>query len=172
MRLGGVLVALYILSPTVANWMIANVGDCSPHGPCTLPVGFGLYGPSGVMVVGATLVLRDIVQDILGRSAAIGAILAGSVVAAFIAPPHIVLASGLAFLMSELADMLVYTPLRERRLLVAVLLSGAVGSLVDSVVFLYLAFGDLGFVVGQTVGKLWMSLLAVPLIAYLRRRRA
>jgi queuosine precursor transporter len=41
---------------------------------------------------------------------------------------------------------------------------------VDSIVFLWLAFGSLDFLLGQIVGKLWMVLLATPLIAYLRRR--
>jgi hypothetical protein len=41
---------------------------------------------------------------------------------------------------------------------------------VDSIVFLYLAFGSLDFLAGQIVGKLWMVLLALPFIAYLRRR--
>ena len=34
----------------------------------------------------------------------------------------------------------------------------------------YLAFGSLDFLAGQIVGKLWMVLLALPFIAYLRRR--
>ena len=37
-------------------------------------------------------------------------------------------------------------------------------------VFLWLAFGSLEFLEGQIIGKLWMVLLATPLIAYLRRR--
>jgi uncharacterized PurR-regulated membrane protein YhhQ (DUF165 family) len=45
-----------------------------------------------------------------------------------------------------------------------------VGLIVDSIVFLWLAFGSLEFLLGQIVGKLWMVLLAVPFVAYLRRR--
>jgi len=41
---------------------------------------------------------------------------------------------------------------------------------VDSVVFLSLAFGSLDYLAGQVVGKAWMVLLSVPLIAWLRRR--
>ncbi len=40
----------------------------------------------------------------------------------------------------------------------------------DSLVFLWLAFGSLDFLLGQIVGKFWMVLLAMPLVAYLRRR--
>jgi hypothetical protein len=43
---------------------------------------------------------------------------------------------------------------------------------VDSAVFLYLAFGNLDFLAGQVIGKAWMVLLAMPLIAWLRRRDA
>ncbi len=48
--------------------------------------------------------------------------------------------------------------------------SSAVGLVVDSVVFLYLAFGSLDFLLGQVLGKGWMVLLALPFIAWLRRR--
>jgi uncharacterized PurR-regulated membrane protein YhhQ (DUF165 family) len=51
-----------------------------------------------------------------------------------------------------------------------VFVSSLVGLVVDSAVFLYLAFGDLSFIPGQILGKLWMLLLAVPLLHWLRRR--
>jgi hypothetical protein len=33
-----------------------------------------------------------------------------------------------------------------------------------------LAFGSLEFLFGQVVGKLWMVLLAIPFVAWIRRR--
>jgi hypothetical protein len=82
----------------------------------------------------------------------------------------LVLASVAAFLLAELADLAVYTPLRARRLGLAVLASGLVGSVVDSAVFLWLAFGSLDFIAGQVVGKLWMSALAaLSLVAVSRQ---
>jgi purine-cytosine permease-like protein len=75
-----------------------------------------------------------------------------------------------AFLLSEIADFAVYTPLARRRLVIAVVASSIAGLIVDSIVFLWLAFGSLEFLLGQIVGKLWMVLLAVPFVAYLRRR--
>jgi hypothetical protein len=45
-----------------------------------------------------------------------------------------------------------------------------VGLVVDSMVFLWLAFGSLEFLLGQIIGKAWMVLLSIPLIAVLRRR--
>ncbi len=44
--------------------------------------------------------------------------------------------------------------------------------MVDSVVFLWLAFGSLDFLAGQVVGKAWMVLLSLPFVAWLRRRDA
>jgi uncharacterized PurR-regulated membrane protein YhhQ (DUF165 family) len=53
---------------------------------------------------------------------------------------------------------------------VAVIASSVVGLVVDSIVFLWLAFGSLEFLVGQIIGKLWMVLLAIPFVMYMRRR--
>jgi queuosine precursor transporter len=98
------------------------------------------------------------------------AILAGAVLSALLAPPALVIASAAAFLLSEFADLAVYTPLARRGLLVAVVASSVVGLVVDSIVFLWLAFGSLEFLLGQIVGKAWMVLLSVPFVAWLRRR--
>ena len=73
-------------------------------------------------------------------------------------------------LLSEMADLGVYTPLQRRRLVLAVFASGIVGLFVDSVVFLYLAFGSLDFLAGQVIGKAWMVVLSLPIIAWLRSR--
>ena len=80
------------------------------------------------------------------------------------------LASAVAFLFSEFADLAVYTPLARRRLVAAVVASSMVGLVVDSMVFLWLAFGSLEFLSGQIIGKTWMVLASIPLIAWLRRR--
>jgi hypothetical protein len=65
-----------------------------------------------------------------------------------------------------------YTPLARRGLVIAVVASGVVGLVVDSIVFLWLAFGSLEFLLGQIVGKAWMVLLSIPFVAWLRRRDA
>lgn len=152
----------FLATIPLANWMIHNLGTkCIPDGPCLIPVGFGLMAPSGVLLIGAALVLRDIVQQSMGRGWALGAIGVGALLSYLVASPFLALASLTAFLLAELADMAVYTPLRERgKIALAVLASGAVGSVVDSAVFLWLAFGSLEFIAGQIVGKTWMSLLA------------
>jgi uncharacterized PurR-regulated membrane protein YhhQ (DUF165 family) len=115
-------------------------------------------------------VLRDLVQRRLGAAFGLGAIAIGAAISVALAPASLVVASTAAFLFSEFADFAVYTPLARRRLVLAVFASSLVGLIVDSVVFLWLAFGSLEFLEGQIIGKLWMVLLAMPLIALLRRR--
>ena len=70
------------------------------------------------------------------------------------------------------ADLAVYTPLARRRLVAAVIASSFAGLVVDSIVFLWLAFGSLDFLAGQVVGKAWMVMLSIPFVAWLRRRDA
>lgn len=168
---GMVFLVLFCLTIPAANWMIGHVGTmCLRLGPCVVPVAPGLLAPSGVLMVGAALVLRDLVQRRLGVEFGIAAIVVGAVISAVLAPAALVIASAAAFMLSEFADFAVYTPLARRRLVFAVLASSTVGLVVDSMVFLWLAFGSLDFLPGQIVGKLWMVLLALPFVAYLRRR--
>ncbi|HWV42482.1 MAG TPA: VUT family protein [Pseudorhodoplanes sp.] len=170
---GSLFFALFCLTIPVANWMIYNVGTvCGRDGPCLVPVAPGLMAPSGVLMVGIALVLRDLVQRRLGLGAAVAAILIGAAISGLVAPLSLVMASATAYLVSEFADLAVYTPLQERRFITAVIVSSIVGLVIDSIVFLWLAFGSLDFLAGQVVGKAWMVLLSVPFIMYLRRRDA
>ena len=170
-REGLLAFALFMLTIPAANWLIGHAGTvCVPAGPCLVPVAPGIMAPSGVLMIGLALVLRDVVQRRLGALAGLGAIGLGAVLSALLAPATIVVASTTAFLLSELADFAVYTPLQRRRFVLAVVLSGLVGLVIDSAVFLHLAFGSLDFLPGQVLGKLWMVLLAIPALAWLRRR--
>jgi uncharacterized PurR-regulated membrane protein YhhQ (DUF165 family) len=153
----------YIAVIVLANWAISTFG--------VVPVGFGLAAPAGVYFAGLAFTLRDLVQEQLGRAWTVVAIVAGAAVSAVISP-QFALASGLAFLLSELADFVVYTPLRHRNWLAAVALSNTVGLVADSALFLGLAFGSLEFLAGQIVGKLWMTVLAVALLWAWRRGMA
>ena len=172
-REGFLFLVMFGLTIPAANWLIGHVGtSCVPHGPCVVPVAPGLLAPSGVMLVGIALVLRDLVQRRLGTVASALAILAGSALSALLAPAALVFASAAAFLLSEFADLAVYTPLARRRLVIAVVASSLVGLVVDSIVFLWLAFGSLDFLAGQVVGKAWMVALSIPFVAWLRRRDA
>jgi queuosine precursor transporter len=170
LRLGWLAFAGFLACIPLANWMIGHVGTvCVPNGPCLVPVAPGLMAPSGVLTVGAALVLRDVVQRCLGLRAGLAAIALGTAASIVVAPPALVLASGVAFALSELADCAIYTPLQQRRLLLAVIASAMAGLVVDSVVFLSLAFGSLDFLGGQIVGKIWAVALAFPLVRLMRR---
>jgi hypothetical protein len=126
------------LTIAAANWWLCHVGMvCQPAGACLIPVAPGLMAPSGVIMAGAALVLRDLVQRRLGVAASSLAILAGAVLSALLAPPALVLASAAAFLLSELADLAVFTPLVRRGLIVAVGASGVVGIVEIAAVFLW-----------------------------------
>lgn len=164
------LLLAFAATVPAANWMIGHVGTCYPGGPCVIPVGFGLEAPSGVLMIGLALVLRDAVHQLLGLRWALGAIVAGTILSALVATPALVLASATAFLLAELADLAVYAPLRRKRLALAVLASGAVGAVIDSAVFLSIAFGSLQFIEGQIVGKLLISVSAAVVLLLFRRR--
>ena len=138
-RLGLISLVLFILTIPLGNWVVTNVGlVCDPHGPCLIPVWPGVWSPSAVMVAGLALVLRDAVQSILGNLWAVAAIAAGALLSYLLADPAVVLGSTAAFLFSELADFAVYTPMRRRYPSSAVVVSGLVGSVVDSMIFLSL----------------------------------
>jgi queuosine precursor transporter len=156
------LLVAYALTVYAANWLIITVG--------VVPVGFGLYAPAGVYAAGLVFTLRDLLHERAGRWAALAAVLLGAALSASLSGP-LALASGVAFLVSELADLAVYEPVRRRGWLLAVAASNAVGLVVDSALFLWLAFGSLEFLAGQVVGKTTMTVLAVALLWVLRRRK-
>lgn len=158
---GLIAAALYIGTVFAANWAIARYGF--------VPVGFGLLAPAGVYFAGLAFTLRDLTHDALGRRAVLLAILVGATLSALISP-QFALASGVAFLLSELADYAIYTPLREKSWLSAVALSNTVGLVLDSVIFLSLAFGSLEFLPGQIVGKAWVTAAAVLVLWFLKSR--
>jgi queuosine precursor transporter len=155
-----IYVAAYIATILAANWAIQTFG--------LVPVGFGLMAPAGVYFVGLAFTFRDLAQEFVGRRWIVAAILIGASLSAIVSPAF-ALASGVAFLLSELADFAIYTPLRERGWLRAVAVSNAVGLVVDSILFLTLAFGSLEFLPGQIVGKAWMTLLAIAVLWSVRR---
>lgn len=169
-RIGLIAFIVFLGLVPLANWMIQHVGTvCVPNGPCLVPVAPHLMAPSGVLTVGVALVLRDVVQRCLGLVFGLLAIAAGTGLSMLVAPSSLVIASGMAFVISEFADFAVYTPLQQRRLMLAVVASSCVGLVVDSIVFLWLAFGSLDFLAGQVVGKLWAVLFSIPFIRLLRR---
>jgi queuosine precursor transporter len=154
--------AAYITAIVAANWLTTRYG--------LVPVGFGLITTAGTYAAGAALLLRDVVQDAAGWRWVVAGIALGAALTA-VTSPSLAVASTVAFLLAELLDMAVYTPLRDRGWARAALLSGLVGAVVDTYAFLALAgFPITGQTVGgQLVGKaLWATLLPVSVIVATR----
>ena len=160
--IGLVSLLAYISTIFGANWAIDRFG--------IVPVGFGLMAPAGVYFVGLAFTFRDTTQRTLGRRWTVAAIVVGAMLSAFVSP-EFALASGVAFLFSEFADFAVYTPLAAKRWLTAVAASNVVGTIVDSILFLWLAFGSLQFLTGQVIGKLWMTGVVIAVVSVVRGLR-
>ena len=160
-----VLTGAYILVIILANWSIQKWGVVS--------IGFGLMAPAGVYFAGLAFSVRDGLHETSNKYWIIAAIIIGAGVSYILedgvkvadsAITTIAVASGVAFLLSELADFAIYSPLRNRGKIKALLASNAVGLLADSMLFLYLAFGSLEFLRGQVVAKAYMTLAVVGLM--------
>ena len=154
---------LFIATIFGANWAIETYG--------LVPVGPDLIAPAGVYFAGLAFTFRDLAQDRVGRLWIVAAIVVGALISGLVSTKF-AMASGVAFLVSELLDFAVYTPLRRRNWIGAVVASNIVGLVADSIVFLTLAFGSLQYLPGQVVGKMWMTLLAAGVLWLLRRRLA
>jgi uncharacterized PurR-regulated membrane protein YhhQ (DUF165 family) len=155
-HIGAAALVAFISTIFAANWLIEHVGLVS--------VGFGLKAPAGVYAAGLAFFFRDVIQRELGRHYVVAAILVGASLS-YLVSPAFAAASAVAFLVSELADFGVYTPLAERSFVGAVALSNTVGAVIDSVLFLWIAFGSLSLLSGQIVGKLEATLVVlIPLV--------
>jgi uncharacterized PurR-regulated membrane protein YhhQ (DUF165 family) len=160
-----------------SNWLITHVGIPAGPGVHLTPVGFGLLAPSGVWAAAVSFPARDITQRLGGRWLGIAAIVAGAGLSWLTSDPHIAIASGLTYLVSETCDFAVYTPMqlgaRARSagwFVTAVLASGCVAIVVDSVLFLHLAgLYSTGAVEGLILGKFWVILIAIPVAWALRK---
>lgn len=163
-QIGILFFGIYAGAIVLANWLVAHVGFVS--------VGFGLLAPAGVYAAALTFPARDVVQRGLGRMAGVLAILVGATISWWIASPTLAVASGVTFLVSEGLDMAVYTPLQKRYFTVAVITSGVVAAVVDSLLFLRLAHIPYAIALeGQIVGKLWVVTLVGGTLALMLRRR-
>jgi hypothetical protein len=145
---------LYIAAIVLANWLITIFG-LVPIGP--------LLVPAGSFAAGLTFGLRDLLQRDKGRWWAIVAIVIGAALSAILSP-QLAVASGVAFLLSELLDLAVYTRLLERGWVPAVVLSNLAGGMLDTWVFLVLAgFFSWPAFLGVVVVK-WAATVPVLLV--------
>lgn len=166
-----VATALFVATVIAANWALTRYGIVT-----ILP---GITAPAGVYFAGLAFGLRDVIHETGGRTWVLAAITIGAAVsyvvedAVTIPGGHapIAVASAAAFAVSELADLAIYEPLRGRSWWAAVALSNTVGAVVDSALFLWLAFGGLDHLAGQVAGKVLMVLPALALVWRTTRRR-
>jgi uncharacterized PurR-regulated membrane protein YhhQ (DUF165 family) len=114
--------------------------------------------PPMSIIVGLIFILRDFAQREIGHKVLI-AMAIGAVLSYFMANPFVAVASVVAFAISELVDWGVYTftkrPLKDR-----ILLSSALGTPVDSAVFLLILgfFSPIGFLL-MTIAKMLSAIL-------------
>lgn len=164
---------LFLSMIPAANYTLLHFGiSCPANQPCIIPVWFSpvIYAPSGVLFAGLALVLRDILQRLAGLYLALIAVVIGTILSYLYVNPALALAGCSAYFLSEMTDTVVYSFLQKYNLILAVLVSASFGVVIDSTIFLHLAFHSYEFIGGQIIGKFWMVLLSIPLIKFARSR--
>lgn len=114
---------------------------------------FGEMFPPMTLIVGLVFILRDFAQREIGHKVLV-AMGIGAMLSYIMADPFVAIASVVAFFISEMVDWAVYTytkrPLGQR-----ILLSSAIGTPIDSAVFLSMLgfFSPVGFLL-MVIGKM------------------
>lgn len=165
------LALAFVATVVAANWTLER------YGLVELPL-IGWMAPAGVFWAGLGFGLRDALHEAGGKRWVLSCIAAGAALSWWLSDAvtipgghvSIAVASGIAFALSELTDFAVYSPLRERRWTLAVVLSNLAGAVVDSALFLWLAFGAIDAMGGQIVGKALMILPALLIVGAVKRR--
>lgn len=155
---------VFVATVYFANWLIVRYGAIR-----VWPT--HLLAPAGVYVVGLAFVLRDFIQYRASRLLALAAIVAGTILTFVFVNHTLAFASAAGFITSELVGLAVFWWWQRRTLSGAVLAAGAAAAALDSLIFLWIAFGWSGvqsFFEGQFIAKLTMSALAVPIILGVR----
>ncbi len=159
--LAAAAIAVFAAAVAAANALTARYGF--------IPVGLGLTATAGTYAAGFCLLARDWVHDTAGRVAVLAAIAAAGAASAVMAGPRLAVASATAFVVSELADLAVYQPLRRRGFIRAVIASNTVGAPVDTVLFLALAgFPIWAAVPGQLLAKATATAIPVAVVLAVR----
>lgn len=130
-----------------------------------VPLPFGLAVPAGVFAIAPVFTLRDAVHERWGRRGAYALIAVASAMSWALAwltgnalLGRVTVASVIAFALNETLDTEIYHKLRDRSRLLAILGSNAVSTLVDSALFIWIAFGPLWqLMVGQYLVKMLIA---------------
>ncbi|WP_433547171.1 VUT family protein [Streptomyces sp. CA-294286] len=170
---------VFPLGPTLA-WLAAYAGALLGANVLTasygvVPAGLGQTATAGTVLAGVALMVRNTLQDLLGRRGVMTAILIGSLLSALVARPALAFASATSVLVAESAAMCLYTPLRRHGWVRAVVPATLLGALLDTIVFLTIAGCPVWAAVpGQMVGKAWPVAVLVLLVLLWRNtgRRA
>lgn len=168
MKLWALLALVYVGLAVLANWLASRYIVAVPFTP--------YVAPAGVFCIGAALVLRDWLQQLAGLRWTLPLIPAAGALSyaagelfGWTGIERIAIASVVAFCVSEAIEAAVFTPLRRRRLTLAVALSATVGNALDSYLFLWIAFGSQSYFAGNFVGKAEAITVGVALTAGRRR---
>lgn len=124
--------ALYVALMPLINWAFAGI----PTIPLPEMLGGGEWHPFTI-VTGLVLVVRDFAQREI-KHWIFGAMLVGLTLSTLTAWPVIVVASGVAFLISETVDWAVYT-FTKRPLSQRIMISSTISAPLDQMLFLGLA---------------------------------
>ncbi len=157
------LAVAFVATVYGANWALDTFGFVDLVGPGVVMV------PAGVYFAGFAFGIRDALHEVGGRAWVLGSIAAGAGLA-WTVEPNFAVASGAAFGLAELADYGVYAPLRRRNWAAAVVASNIVGAVVDSLLFLSIAFSTTAGWLELTYGKALMIAPSVAVVWLARRR--
>lgn len=132
-------IVFYLLSIVIANVVTAAFA----------PLQFGIFiVPMGTLLIGATFIFRDLVQNKYGRAKTylfiFTALLLSALVSFLLGDTLLVVAaSAVSFLVAETADTEIYTRLKLP-MAWRVFYSGLVGGFLDSVIFVVIGLSPLG----------------------------
>jgi queuosine precursor transporter len=132
-------IVFYLLSIIAANVVTAKFA----------PINLGVFiVPMGTLLIGATFIFRDLVQNQIGRKKTYGLIAIALILSAIVSfllgdTLLIVLASALSFAIAETTDTEIYTRLKLP-MAWRVFYSGLVGGLLDSAIFVIIGLSPLG----------------------------
>lgn len=166
-------VFLYLAAIVFANVLTAAIAPF-PLGP--------FFIPTGTFLIGATFILRDLVQERYGRKQTYVIIMIALLISGISSymlgdTLTILVASAISFVLSETTDTEIYTRLKLPMGL-RVFWSGAVGGILDSATFVIIGLSPIGAgflswemvpmaIAGQVLVKVVMQGLGAGMIALL-----